>query len=413
MDYSNLSTEELKKLIADSEAAHAENDKTEQPGLFQSLINAQKNYTKGALRGIGQGLGDFGASALNLPISGLERLTGSQLPRVPHPHLINENPESLSENIGQNVGHIGSEFLLPGGAGMKTAQLANRGYQAVRAGKDLPLIGKLLAAGAGGSAEGALGNEENRGLGAAFGAGAGAAGYAIPAAANFARSISSKNIANDVVRMLKLKKEHYGKQFQHILQSGEEAGANRYLNQQPANLSLLKRAGEGKNIYAIEKYNQNPTLTNAHDAQSDLGRIIRKYADSAEGTLERDAYEHALKLRNRLLEKISSSMTQAKVPDLVEHYGNTRSEYGKVVGLYLNSPTISKFNKKNPDIRASKVADKLLEEEKFMAHAGQNHPGLRRREVYNKVKNNKFAHGAALGLGGLILPYEIKKLLGM
>jgi hypothetical protein len=66
-------------------------------------------------------------------------------------------------------------------------------------------------------------------------------------------------------------------------------------------------------------------------------------------------------------------------------------------------------------VRPKEFADKLLQEEEFLAQAGNKHPDLLRREKYNKIKKNKLAQGAALGAGTLatgFLPYEIRKLLG-
>jgi hypothetical protein len=418
MDYSKLSTEELKKLISDSEQNHGNEEakQNEQPGFLKSLGQGYMNYAKGAIKGMGQAAGDLGASAINWPISGIEHLSGHKLTHVPHPNLLNENPESLSENIGQLAGQFGAALGLPGGAGMKAAQLANRGYETLLNGRQLPLIGKLLAGSVGGAAEGALGNEENRGTGAAIGSVIGSAGHAIPSAIDFARSMSSNNIAKDIINVLNQQKSHFSDKFQNNLASAEQAGANKFLRSEQINLPILKKAGEGKNIYALEKYNANPTLRNAHDAQSDLGRIVRKYSDSTKGTLERDAYNLALRTRNRLLQRISASMEKAGVPHLADEYGNIRNEYGKLVGPYLNSPTVSKFTQKNPSIRANKFADKLLEEENFVTRAGENHRGLLRRERYNALKKNKLAQGAALGLGTVatgFLPYGISKALGL
>lgn len=422
-DLSHLSNEELMKIAqggaGGGSAASAPQQQEEEPGFFKSALQGYGNYAKGVVKGGGQALGDLGASAINWPISGIEKLSGHKLPHVPHPHLLDKESDSLGENIGRAVGQVGAGFALPGGVGMKAAQLAGKGYQALRAGKQLPLIGKLLAGGAGGALEGAAGNEENRSLGGVLGSIAGTAGYAIPAAINFGKSISSKNIAKNVQNEVARLGEHFNERFTSHLQAGEEAGANKFLKAEKGKIPLFKKAGEGKLAYGLEKFNENPTLTNAHKAQSDLNKIVSKYSRSKEGSLEADVYSEALKLKNRLLKRISESFEKAGVKEHGAGYQQSRVDYAKEAAPYLDSPVIKGLLGKNSrgvqTVRPGKFADKLLGEEEFLAQAGNKHPELLSREKWNKVKENKLAQGAALGAGGLataFLPYEIRKLLG-
>lgn len=419
IDFSKYSNEELMKIAQGAQTQKPSAQQEEEPGFFKKLGRGYLNYAGGTLRGMGQAAGDLGASAINWPISGIEKLTGAHIPHVPHPDLLNKNPTSLGESIGQHVGQIGAGFALPGGVGLKAAQLANKGYQALRAGKQLPLIGKLLAGGAGGALEGAAGNEENRGLGGAIGSIAGTAGYALPAAYQFAKSLSSKNIAKNIQDEVARLGQHFNERFTSHLQAGEEAGANKFLRGEKGNIKLLKKAGEGKLAYGLEKFNENPTLTNAHKAQSDLNKIVAKFSRSKEGSLEADAYEEALKLKNRLLKKISESFEKAGVKQHGAGYQQSRVDYANEAAPYLDSSAISGLLGKNKrgvqTVRPKEFADKLLQEEEFLAQSGNKHPDLLRREKYNKIKKNKLAQGAALGAGTLatgFLPYEIRKLLG-
>jgi len=418
-DLSKYSTEELQAMLGKMEGSSSEPQGQEHPGLLKSLGQGYLNYAKGALRGMGQAAGDFGASTVNWPISGIEKLTGAHIPHVPHPNLLNEHPGSLGESIGQNVGQFGAMLGLPGGVGVKAAQLANKGYQALRAGQKLPLIGKLLAGGAGGALEGAAGNEENRPLGAKIGAVLGAGGQGAASALGFAQGIRSKNIANQVKNEFERLGQHFNERFTGHLAAGEEAGANKFMRPEKANMKLLKKAGEGKLAYGLEKFNENPTRSNAHQAQSDLNKIVKKYSRSKEGTLESDVHSEALKLKNRLLKKISEGFEKAGAKEHGEGYQQSRVDYANEMAPYLDSPTINALLGRNkrgvPTIRPKEFADKLLQEEEFLAQSGQKHPELLQREKYNKLKSNKLAQGAALGAGGLataFFPYEIRKLLG-
>lgn len=397
------------------------NEPNEKEGILKSLGKGYLNYAKGALRGTGQAIGDLGASAINWPISGVEHLLGRQLPHVPHPHLINENPTSLAESIGQNLGQFTGALALPGGAGFKTAQLANRGYQALRGSKELPLIGKLLAAATGGALEGAAGNEENRKLGGIAGGLLGTAGQAIPSALNFARNIKSKNIAQDIKNTYQNFEKNFEQRFNLSLMAGEEAGANRFLKKQKANLSVLKKAGGTDKktgtkdlVYALEQFNSHPTLTNAHYAQRDLNKLANLHKYAPEGTAEKKAYNEALKLKNRLLEQITLAFEKSGAKSHGDDYAQARVDYAEKFAPYLNSKAISdllgKNSQKKPTLRPSKFADKLLEEENFLAQAGHNHPGLLQREKAKIIAKHPLTKLGAVGAAAY-LPYEIRKLL--
>lgn len=415
-DFSKYSNEELLRIAQGAQQPQMQDE----PSLLNRLGQGYLNYAGGALRGMGQSIGDLGASAINWPISGIEHLTGKELPHVPHPDLINKNPGSLSESIGQNIGQIFGGIGLPGTAGLKTAQLANKGYKALTAGKELPFLGRALSGGAGGALEGALGNEENRGLGATIGGALGTAGYAVPAAFDFAKSIRSKNIAKNISDEVGRLGKYFNERFTTHLTEGEKAGANTFLKGEKGKINLFKKAGEGKLAYGLEEFNKNPTLATAHKAQSDLNRIVTKYSRSKEGSLESDVYDEALKLKNRLLKKISEAFEKSGAKEHGAAYQQSRVDYAKEAAPYLDSPTISGYLGKNRrgvrTIRPSKFADKLLEEEAFLAQAGKKHPDLLRREQFNKLKENRLAQGAALGAGTLatgFLPYTISQLLGL
>jgi hypothetical protein len=422
MDFSKLSNEELQKLIVNSEEHHAVTSQQEEPGFLKSALQGYGNYAKGVVHGAGQSIGDLAASAINWPISGIEKLTNHKIPHAPHPDLLNKNPGGLSESIGQTLGEIGGGFALPGGAGLKAVQLANKGYQALRGARELPLIGKLLAGSAGGALEGAAGNEKNRGQGAKLGAAFGTAGYAIPSTINFARTLSSKNIAKNIQNEVANLGKHFSDVFTSHLNEGEKAGANAFLKPEKANIKILKKAGEGKLAYGIEKFNENPTLTNAHKAQSDLNKIVNKYSKSKEGSLENDVYDESLKLKNRLLKKISESFEKANVKEHGAGYQQARIDFAKEMAPYKESPAINALLGKNKrgvqTLRPGKFADTLLKEEEFLTQAAKNkkHPELFRREKFNKLKESKLAQNAALGAGAVtagFLPYAVAKALGL
>jgi hypothetical protein len=243
----------------------------------------------------------------------------------------------------------------------------------------------------------------------------GGGGHLLGQAINAMRGMNSSNIANEIKSFISNQKEHFGKEFNTALSAAEKEGADKLLDLLKGKLGLFTKSGDTKKLYGLIEYNKNPTLINAHNAQRDLGQIERKYKGSAKDSLEYDVLKEARRLKEGLLNKIAYAMEQSA--GNAEHYSNLRTEYKDILAPYLNSPSISGLRQVNPSIRPAKFADKLLEEENFMAKAGQNHPNLLRREKYNAIKKNPFVKGAAVGTAALgitpFLPYAIAKALGL
>lgn len=227
--------------------------------------------------------------------------------------------------------------------------------------------------------------------------------------------MTSKNISKEIQNEVTRLSQHFNDRFTNHLLAGEGAGANQFLKAEKAKISLFKKAGEGKLAYGLEKFNENPTLTNAHKAQSDLNKIVSKYSRSKEGSLEADVYDEALKLKNRLLQKISNAFDKSGVGEHGAGYQQARVDYAQQAAPYLDSPTVSGFLGKNKravqTVRPSQFADKLLQEEDFLAQAGQKHPSLLRREKTKNIIKHPVTKLGAIGAVSY-LPYEIRKLLG-
>lgn len=404
-DFSHLSNEELLRMYQEHPDNSAPNksieNEAQDPSLLKNLAQGYGNYVKGVVKGGSQALGDIGASVGNLGISGIEKALGKHFPRIPHPHLLEGESPALGESIGQKVGGL-TPYLIPGLSGYKAASLAPN------------LISKFLAGTGTGAAAGYATNEDNRNLGALTGAIGGAVGVGVPAAFKMANALRSKNIASNVIKTKKALEHSYGINFEKTLNKAEDAGVNRFIYPQKGNISLLKKGGDSKLVYALEKYNKDPTIRTAHDAQKDLNKYITSLMGTKKGTLESDALKEATKLKNRILGKIHESLQKTQSPHLADEYHNLRMGYKEDLGPYLQSKTIQQLEKGK--IRPGKFANKLLEEEEFIAKKSKNHPDLLRREKVNAFTGSKIGQGILGGagaIGGGLLPYEISKLLGL
>ncbi len=145
----------------------------------QGYLKNAADYFGGGIVGHGQGLGDFLASVGNLGVTGAEKLSGANIPHIPHPNLRQYYPESEAGQLGGKLGELGSGFAIPGlgGAGA-VGKIASKIPEKVveNIPKYAKTIAKYSAPVAGGAAAGYAGNEEDRGMGALYGT----AGGAIP-----------------------------------------------------------------------------------------------------------------------------------------------------------------------------------------------------------------------------------------
>lgn len=386
MDLSQYSDEELEKIAAGEDL--------QQPSesLLSKLGQGYLNYAGGVFRGAGQALGDVGASAANL---GLEKLGMPY--RIPHPNLILPNP-SLAGSLGQNLGSIGAQLALPLGIAGKVGKALT----------NAPKLAKVLGSVGSGALEGYLGNEDNREQAAALGAGLSGLGMAIPRALNYAKSFGSKSIAKDITNRMKILQKDYGNKFENLIQNASEEMPNAKLKPTLINRQLFKKGNFDKDLHALDKFNQNPSLENAHKAQSALGQIMSN-ANKKKGDLYRDISKGAKNAQDNILKQIQINLEKIKDKNYSEEYKNLRAGYGKEVGPYLKSKTISTYLK--GDLAPRYVTKGLLNETKTMSKISKYHPKLRQREIMeNLLKSGLLDKIAGAGAKGYGL-YKLGKLI--
>lgn len=356
-----------------------------------------KNLGRGLLRGAGQTLGDIGASVLNYPIEKLESFTGKQIPHIPHPNLINQEPTGLAETIGQNVGQLGASFAIPFGAAGRVAKLL----------KSAPGLVRGLGAAGTGALEGYLGSEDNRKLGGVTGGLIGGAATAIPALVKAGKAYTSEGIAKDIIKRFNKLKKEYNVKYDTLLEKASEEAPTKKLKSTLVNRDLFIKGGFNKDLHALDKFNQNPTLENAHRAQSALGSIARE-SKAKGGDLNFDISKSANIARDNLKNQIIENLQKIKNKKYHEEYKQLSENYKKDVVPYLESPTITKLTTKKPNKLHPRYAYKgLINEEETLSALGQHHPKLRQREILenvmkNTIVQNLLKYGALGGTGAYV-----------
>lgn len=294
-DYSKLSDEELMQLASKFE----NEEKEEQSNLLQQALQGYGHYAKGVFKGGSQALGDIGASVGNLGISGLEKISGREIPHIPHPHLTDES-SGIAESIGQHAGGL-LPMVLPGLGGAGAAGLL---------GKEAPLIAKLLAGGAGGAAAGYASNEENRPMGAALGALGGVVGAGYPSTPHLTRRGASKKLrlADKLARERGLGKLNVPSELIEDVRQ--------FLPETTPYRNLLEKA-QGKKYEDLFKL------------QSDVNKFAGPKSKAFFSFAERAHGKEGLASRQRLLEHIRKSLEEQGHHDISDLMKKGQRDYAR------------------------------------------------------------------------------------
>lgn len=425
--------------------------KQKSPGMLSSIATGIGNFGTGIVEGGAQSLYDMAKSAGNLGLSAYDALNPYQLnyslndsefdeweaardpsmnqggqpvqgpmevmqtpegasgARIPQMQIAQENPQSSARSFGQTLGSVAAPAALSAYSGqfaVPAAEAAASSMGLSAASNPIAMmIARALGAGVGGAAEGYVtGNEENR-SGSALMGGLSAGAFQAGSDVLKARSSSiAKNVENTVNDL----KASYGTQFESVLDSGESAGANKFLKpMSEATVDAIKDSKYTKLSNSLTEYNKSPTLKNAHKAQADLNKIARM----AEGSSNKIG-EEAIKAQNHLMVQIGDAFEKAGAKDALNGYQLLRKEYAENVVPYIDSKAVKALI--NKELRPNKFAGEILKDQKFLAKAGQNHPDLMLRESLGDIGSSRLGQ-AAMGVGGLAaaqasgLPYHIQK----
>lgn len=362
---------------------------TDETSMLGNIARGYGTYAKGATKGILQGLGDFGASAGNLGLSGIEYLFGLTnnppgfnfpLPRIPHPHIVNEHPESPLEEYSQDIGQLFSTAGIPLGAVAKGAKASQAGIGALR---------KILQGASTGAALGYAGNEGNRGEAAAIG---GVLGGAVPAVT----VAGAKTIAKRLSQNKKLAEESAATAYNNFFNQARNEGVE-YVKPPKIDTKDIVKHSQSRFHEALVNYLQDPTLEKAHWAQSDLGMLIRHLKDldkrvglaSPQQTTLKNAIEAQQKIRANMFKETNLGSH----PALADEYSTLSQEYAKNVVPYKQMQELTDYE--NKKLKPSKLIKSLLKNDEFMLGIGKEYPEI----LLNKAMNSKIAK--LLGLSAL------------
>lgn len=344
----------------------------EKNDLLMSILRGAGNLGKGLARGTAQGIADTGVSTGNLLLGGTENILGLHnrpteiagmqprpdigwnvdLPRIPHPNLLNENPESSLEGAGQTIGELGSMLFAPGAAAYKGAKAA----------------GNLLER--------------------------------IPGTSRAIAKILSRD--KDVA----INEAKAG--YNDFFRAAEESGVEK-IKPPKINVAQIVQHSSPNYHEALLKFQKDPTVENAHWAQSDLGFLVRhlKKLDEKVGLAspQQKTLKEAIAAQNRLKQSMFAEEHLGKNPRFESKYNELSKDYAEKVIPYKQLKELSEFD--NGKLKAKNLVKSLLSNDEFMLGLGKKYPSLMLNQVLKSKATKVLGASALAGLG-----YEEGKKFG-
>ncbi len=175
------------------------------------------------------------------------------------------------------------------------------------------------------------------------------------------------------------------------------------------NRHRINANSQSKHNRSLNEYIQNPTLENAHRAQSELGSLER-HLDSIANKNGLTPTQHRTlratqQTRNDIRQEMLGENGFGSHPELAEQYQNLTNQYREGVVPYtrLEELTETENNRMIPKT----AVNKLLKDDQFLIELSRRYPGL-----FLHKPGTKKAIKSALGIGVTVGGYEgIKKLL--
>jgi len=199
-------------------------------------------------------------------------------------------------------------------------------------------------------------------------------------------------------------KEEYGRLWEDAAKEGithvpptDEIIENR--------LQVLKHTPT-KHHQSLDNYLTNPTLENAHWAQSELGSLIRHYEDIYDkqglSPSQQRTLRAARKIQNSIHDTMFSNNHFGIHPELEERYTDLSNRYKKEVIPYKRLEELSAFEKNK--MRPKTAVKKLKADEEFMIQLAKRYPGLMLHSKAAKELRNTAATAAGLSKLTKFLP---------
>lgn len=207
----------------------------------------------------------------------------------------------------------------------------------------------------------------------------------------------TKNFLKDMSEAKEIYNKGYGRWESEI-----EASGIKNLEKMPKiNYSdIFNKASKDEKKY-LKNFMQDPSIENAHRAQSDLGEMIARLKGLKQTNAVKDARRSAEKAQLRLRKEIKETLKGSGREDLASEYGTLTTGYKRDVIPYTTNPTVRKYL--NEELTDEGFLKKISKSEPFKKKIGQ--------EKYPELYKRQNALKAIGSVPGIIGGYEIYNFL--
>jgi hypothetical protein len=222
------------------------------------------------------------------------------------------------------------------------------------------------------------------------------AGRAIPPVTS--KGIVKKISEHKAARTAQAKKD-YGNLFQQAAEEGVNYAVP--LKETAQSAPFITKHTTAKYSNSLNDYLKNPTLENAHWAQSELGYLTRhlEEIEKKNGLTPSQAklYRAAKDSRDQIRQVMFNDNAFGSRPHLGEKYNQLSEAYKQDVVPYRRLEPISEFEAKK--MKASTALDQLRKDDEFMIQMASRYPGIFLRNDTFKKAMKILGGGALAGLG--------------
>lgn len=222
--------------------------------------------------------------------------------------------------------------------------------------------------------------------------------------------LGSSSIAKRIVGYSNDLQNELGAAYQSIFKKASDKGIKN-VGVPAINEDIIKSFSGNKDVLkSVNKFQDAPTLENAHKAQSDLGKMQREAESSKKFKESRtmDSYKNNIEaiasMRNNIQQSIHHQLQTNGAQDLSDAYQQVNQRYATELAPYFKS-SIRDYQKGKTT--APKMLQSLRSNGDFMQNAASNHPDFLRQQLLKKYAKGgaktvgTASLGAALGLLGL------------
>jgi len=355
--------------------------------LRQSMANTASNaiaqgleqvFPKSLQANFGRGVAQGAEESTERGVRGLSQLFGGDQPQGKLPES-----EGLLQSGGRALGNIG-------GYGVMSAPFV-LGGEALAPG----LVGQSIGAGYAGLLE-SPGDWKERVKEGAIGAAIPTVVQGIGKAISKIPSVTSKNIAKKVIETKAQKINQYTDKFNNLWKEAEQQGIKK-VSVPKINSKLIEKETTPAYHENLLKFLKDPTLENAHWAQSDLGKLERSLKKSNVINPLPGPKLKALQEVKKAKDSINKAMFEENKlggnEALSKKYSDIKLGYRKDVVPYKSIKAISDFE--SGELLPKDFVRKLKNNTKFRAQLQKDYPEIN----INSLLKSKWSKG----LGASIL----------